>query len=265
MSFFEYNEDGLRMKKTATSTGTTECTLHGKNIVHMTRGSDSLHFLYDAQGKPAEVIYNGVAYRYLYNLQGDVVALIDGAGAKVVEYSYDAWGEPTGKTRSLASTLGTAQPFRYRGYVWDEETGLYYLRSRYYRPEWCRLLSADKLIKGNLYCYCENNPTNLADLNGLEAVAASSGFIAFETAGTVGADIVLSPFLSFLLIPILVFWPSTTCDDSYIFKDNYIYEGLEITLPSEMIDWGTLKKSNHILHGSRNQGVYIRNNCGIKQ
>ena len=62
-----------------------------------------------------------LAYGYLYNLQGDVVALVDGTGATVTEYSYDAWGKPTRKTGSLAGTLGTVQTFRYRGYVYDEE------------------------------------------------------------------------------------------------------------------------------------------------
>ena len=100
----------------------TNYTLHGTNIVHLTRGSDTLHFYYDAQNKPAIVIFNGTAYGYLYNLQGDVVALVNTGGTKVVEYTYDAWGMPISKTGTLASTLGTVQPFRYRGYVYDEET-----------------------------------------------------------------------------------------------------------------------------------------------
>ncbi|MBE5783236.1 MAG: hypothetical protein E7329_08000 [Clostridiales bacterium] len=52
---FEYNADGLRVKKIATSTGTTSYTLHGKNIVHLTNGQNTLHFFYDAAGKPAIV------------------------------------------------------------------------------------------------------------------------------------------------------------------------------------------------------------------
>ena len=115
----------------STTTGTTEYTLHGKNIVHMTQGASTLHFYYDAQSRPAVATYNGTDYAYLYSLQGDVIALVDGSGAKVVEYSYDAWGKPTGKTGTLSSTVGTVQPFRYRGYVYDKDTGLYYLRSRY--------------------------------------------------------------------------------------------------------------------------------------
>ena len=89
----------------------------------MTGGSNTLHFFYDAQNKPAVVLFNGTAYAYLYNLQGDVIALVDANGSKVVEYKYDAWGNPLSKTGTLATTLGTLQLFRYRGYVFDEEIG----------------------------------------------------------------------------------------------------------------------------------------------
>ena len=74
-----------------------------------------MHFFYDAQNKPAVVLFNGAAYAYLYNLQGDVIALVDANGSKVVEYKYDAWGRPLSKAGTLATTLGTLQPFRYRG------------------------------------------------------------------------------------------------------------------------------------------------------
>ena len=165
---FEYNEDGLRVKKTATSTGTTEYTLHGKNIVHMAQGSNTLHFYYDAQDKPSIVIFNGTSYGYLYNLQGDVVALVNGSGTKVVEYGYDAWGKPTSRTGTLANTLGKVQPFRYRGYVYDEETGDYYLRSRYYRAGWGRFVSADYVVNGNLFAFCDNKIISNIDPSGTE-------------------------------------------------------------------------------------------------
>ena len=97
----------------------------------MTSSSNTLHFFYDAQNKPAVVLFNGIAYAYLYNLQGDVIALVDANGSKVVEYKYDAWGNPLSKTGTLATTLGTLQPFRYRGYAYDEETCRYYLYNRY--------------------------------------------------------------------------------------------------------------------------------------
>jgi RHS repeat-associated protein len=70
---------------------------------------------------------------------------VNGSGTVVVEYAYDAWGKPMGVTGSMAGTLGAANPFRYRGYYYDSETGLYYLNSRYYNPEWGRLLCVDSI------------------------------------------------------------------------------------------------------------------------
>lgn len=118
----------------------------GRRIVHMTQGSNDLHFFYDAQNKPAMMRFNGTDYFYVYNLQGDVVAMIDANGTQMVEYHYDAWGNPVAKTGSMADTLGTVNPFRYRGCVYDEETGLYYLRSRYCNPAWKRFVNADEFI-----------------------------------------------------------------------------------------------------------------------
>ncbi|MDD6817574.1 MAG: hypothetical protein PUD88_03250, partial [Prevotellaceae bacterium] len=144
----------------------TNYTLHGKNVVHMTQGSNELHFFYDASNKPAIVEYNGTKYAYVHNLQGDIVAILDQSGNVVVQYTYDAWGRPISKIGTLANTLGTIQPFRYRGYVYDEETGLYYLRSRYYAPHWCRFTNADSVIVANLFVYCDNSPIILSDACG---------------------------------------------------------------------------------------------------
>ena len=119
------------------------------------------------------VTYNDVDYFYVYNLQGDVVALIDANGTQVVEYSYDAWGNPISKTGSLAATIGTLNPFRYRGYMYDEETGLYYLKERYYNPEWRRFVNSDsvlgivsKLKSHNCYEYCHSSPMVYGDSEG---------------------------------------------------------------------------------------------------
>ena len=168
---FVYNADGLRVQKTVNGVA-TKYTLHGKNVVHMTSGTDELHFFYDAQNRPAVVVYNGTAYAYVKSLQGDIVALLNGAGNVVVSYVYDAWGAPIGKSGSMAETLGSVQPFRYRGYVFDEETGLYYLRSRYYNPGWGRFVNADvligagKLLSHNLFAYCDNVPVSFSDKHG---------------------------------------------------------------------------------------------------
>ena len=122
---FTYDHNGMRIRKIVNGV-TTNYTLNGKNVVHMTQGSHDLHFFYDAQGKPGMVTYNDVDYFYVYHLQGDVVALIDANGTQVVEYGYDAWGNPISKSGSMVATLGTENLFRYREYVYDEETKLYY-------------------------------------------------------------------------------------------------------------------------------------------
>ena len=167
---FVYNADGLRVQKTVNGVA-TKYTLHGKNVVHMTSGTDELHFFYDAQNRPAVVVYNGVPYAYVKSLQGDVVAILDENGNAVVSYGYDAWGAPLWCTGELAETLGKVQPFRYRGYVFDEETGLYYLRSRYYNPRWGRFVNADgAIIQKNLFAYCSNGPIVGYDPSGFERV-----------------------------------------------------------------------------------------------
>ena len=59
--------------------------------------------------------------------------------------TYGPWGEACGMSGTLASTLGAINPLRYRGYVYDTETGLYYLNSRYYNPI-MRILTAGSSI-----------------------------------------------------------------------------------------------------------------------
>ena len=126
----------------------------------------------DASGNPIEVSYRPEGstttkfYYYVQNLQGDVIALVDSAnGNTVVTYTYDAWGNVLSTNGSLATTLGVLNPFRYRGYVYDTETRLYYLQSRYYDPNLGRFINADALastgqglIGNNMFAYCNNNP-----------------------------------------------------------------------------------------------------------
>ena len=140
-------------------------------LTEMTWGSNKLHFTYDSIG-PASVTYNGVKYFYLKNAQGDVTGLVNASGTQVVSYGYDPWGAPMSTDGTMASTLGTANPLRYRGYVYDEETELYYLRSRYYAALRSRMLNHDsRLFKNetfefNGYVYCMNNPIAYHDPSG---------------------------------------------------------------------------------------------------
>ena len=112
------------------------------------------------------------------NLQGDVVAIYNSAGTKIYTYEYDAWGNVirSTSTGSSAYTVGIRNPFRYRGYYYDTESGLYYLNSRYYNPDWGRFINADHadviaatpegLTDKNLFAYCDNNPITREDDDG---------------------------------------------------------------------------------------------------
>ena len=93
--------------------------------------------------------WNGQSYYYVKNLQGDIIGNLDSAGSQVVEYVYESWGEFAASYGSMAATLGELNPFRYRGYYYDAESGLYYLRSRYYDPETFRFLNADSIVSTN--------------------------------------------------------------------------------------------------------------------
>ena len=192
---YAYDENGLRTQKNVSGT-TTNYYYNGSILMSLVTGNDTLLFSYDASGKVVAVNYNGTYYYYLRNGQGDVVKLIDNSGATVVEYSYDTWGKQLSCTGSLASTLGALNPFRYRGYVYDEETQWYYLQSRYYNPEVCRFLSADSqidrnagIIGYNLYAYCANNPIIFQDDSGcgiLEKIIGFFEMMVFGGGGNIG-------------------------------------------------------------------------------
>ena len=168
---FTYDANGMRKTKTAGAT-TFTYTYNGSQLTQMTRGTDVLHFYYDASGIPVAFRYNNTTYFYVTTLQGDVLLILDEDGEIVVSYDYDAWGKILAIGGSMATTLGTLNPLTYRGYVYDHETGLYYLQSRYYNPEWGRFLNADALIStggllgNNMFAYCGNNPVSREDPTG---------------------------------------------------------------------------------------------------
>ena len=145
------------------------------NITEQTDGTNTIKFVYDSSGSPVYFTYNNATYYYEKNLQGDIVAILDGSGNTVVEYTYDIWGKLVSITGTLADTVGAINPLRYRGYYYDTETQLYYLQSRYYSPDLMRFISQDdpvfsnaqgQPLGSNLYVYCLNNPVMNDDLEG---------------------------------------------------------------------------------------------------
>ena len=164
---FTYDGQGRRLTKDGIS-----FSYDGNGRV--VKQSNGLEFFYDNTGV-AGVKYNNESYVYRKNVQGDIVAILDTTGKIVVKYTYDAWGNHAVEVFDTAcSTLATLNPFRYRGYYYDTETELYFLKTRYYDPEIGRFMTIDGIeyldpetINGlNLYAYCGNNPVMNVDPNG---------------------------------------------------------------------------------------------------
>jgi len=179
---YMYDADGLRIKKQHAINLSTEyliadgvtigeryCNPNGRLIY-------ALRYIFDENGSvcgymASEDEENWTEYYFIRNLQGDVLKVIrESDGAVVAEYTYDSWGNILSATGECASE----NPFRYRGYYYDSETGFYYLGSRYYDPALGRFINADGEISGiggdvlgyNLYAYCMNNPINMLDETG---------------------------------------------------------------------------------------------------
>ena len=168
---YTYDENGIRTSKTVNGKTTYYNTKDGV-ILSQTDGTDTLYFQYDTSGTPIGFIYNSTQYFYITNQMGDVLAINDTNGDIVANYEYDAWG----KVLTADTDIAKLNPIRYRGYYYDNETGYYYLQSRYYGPNICRFINADvynipqtskeDFAGNNLFAYCNNNSVNSIDLTG---------------------------------------------------------------------------------------------------
>ena len=187
---YTYDSNGLRTSKT-TGDDVTEYTYLGSSLVYQVTNKgqsdeESLYFYYDEAGiaafsyKSAEHPTDNGLYYYIRNPQGDILGIVDRTGTLIARYDYSAYGEyksvwmpeevPSAQIQRN-NRVRNANPFDYRGYYYDTETGLYYCQSRYYDPEVDRWLNADSVLIGiggdfrgnNLFTYCINNPVNFCD------------------------------------------------------------------------------------------------------
>ena len=189
---YGYNADGIRTFKEVYDANNGDTTRHeyilsGSQIIKETVfvnnvESYTLVYLYDEIGAPIGYRYrtpsyaSGVFDGYFFekNLQGDIIAVYSQSGTKLISYIYDAWGSAsTAYLNGGSSTAATLNPFRYRGYYFDNETGFYYLNSRYYDPAIGRFINADGYVStgqgvlgNNMFAYCGNNPVNRVDPTG---------------------------------------------------------------------------------------------------
>ena len=215
LSRFEYDYRGLRSLKVDASGLTHEYFYDGERLVgeDVRDGSSTvrkLRYFYDLDGLCALRVIVGDTksdYVCIRNPLGDIVALSEGSSIKVT-YVYDAWGnhkayDQYGVENTSPSFIGNVNPFRYRGYYFDSDTSLYYLRARYYDPEIGQFISPDDVrymnfesIGGlNLYAYCNYNPVNYSDGSGhmavvvalliMGAIGATAGFAAQSISDTI--------------------------------------------------------------------------------
>ena len=205
---YTYGADGIRTGKTVTdASGTTtyQYTTQNGQIARQswTAGGTAyqMDFIYDAAGRPLAMYYrskaagqadfNGDSYYYETNHQGDVTGLYkityDAAtkalkATRVASYEYDAWGNVTYST----GTMAKINPLKYRGYYHDVESGFYYLQSRYYDPAIGRFINADGyastgegFLGYNMFAYCNNDPVNATDSTGTRLTNDAGGGFAF--------------------------------------------------------------------------------------
>ena len=178
---YTYNIDDLRTEKKNNKTGEVTAYQMTDGVIAAQTTKDSagkvknkMVFTYDSNDSIIAMRYNGTQYFYQKNGQDDIIGIVDGGGKVVVQYSYDSWGKLLDITGDTA--LGNANPFRYRSYYYDNETGFYYLGGRYYDAEVGRFINADTtelltatpagLTDKNLYAYCDNNPVVRKDEGG---------------------------------------------------------------------------------------------------
>ena len=178
---YTYDVDGLRTSKSVPNIDLEHKYYYvGSRLQYEDRGnSNALWYFYDADGTPSGIRFRnngGVVsdYYFVCNWRGDVIQIYNTAGELVSTYDYDAWGNVTAhETDKDTYGITNINPIRYRGYYYDTETGMYYLKSRYYDPAVKRFLNADgyvatgqSILGNNMFSYCDNNPVNREDSTG---------------------------------------------------------------------------------------------------
>lgn len=169
MNSYEYKYDttGLRTQKIGPN-GTTRYHLDSSGrIVAESDGSDQVKAQIIWGNKALARKVDGQYYYYIYNGHGDVIQMISESGTIVNSYKYDEWGNTLFKQEVVQNDL------KYCSEPFDDETGLYYLRARYYDPSIGRFISKDSVegdvknpLSLNLYTYCANDPIGLFDPSG---------------------------------------------------------------------------------------------------
>ncbi len=171
---FSYNDEGVRTRKTINGVE-TKYYLFGSQIMSEKTDTRTIVYIYDATYSPIGMMYRENNYAenvfdvfwFEKNILGDVIAVYNSSGTKLVTYTYtDSWGNHTvSYSNGGGSTGAIYNPFRHRSYYYDTDLEMYYLESRYYDANTCRFISPynNPVIEqgtpeANAYSYCFNDP-----------------------------------------------------------------------------------------------------------
>ena len=181
---YTYNSNGLIIKKVLgywyaddrdSEEYTTKYYYDGEKLITEIGPRNRLDFLYDENGILYGLIKDSSRkYFYIRDFMSNILGLVDDSGNIVVKYKYDAYGNRISITDTSGCDLGNINPFRYKGYYYDDDVEMYYCKSRFYVPSWHRWLNSDSInylepkniTSLNLFTYCNNNPVMYVDENG---------------------------------------------------------------------------------------------------
>lgn len=181
---YKYNDNRIRTEKIVNGEK-TQYLLDDDIVILEIKGNDVFYYEYNENDELIGFKYNDEQYYYTKNGQNDIIGILNNNFEKIITYEYDSWGklisikdEQGNDITNDTNSIGYKNPYRYRGYRYDNETDLYYLQSRYYDPEIGRFISADDLLatscgvlEHNMYVYCNNNPINQMDSSGDISIA----------------------------------------------------------------------------------------------
>ena len=181
---YTYNSNGLIIKKVLgywyaddrdSEEYTTKYYYDGEKLITEIGPRNRLDFLYDENGILYGLIKDSSRkYFYIRDFMSNILGLVDNSGNILVKYKYDAYGNRISITDTSGCDLGNINPFRYKGYYYDDDAQMYYCKSRFYVPSWHRWLNSDSIsylepkniTSLNLFTYCNNNPVMYVDENG---------------------------------------------------------------------------------------------------
>ena len=159
---YKYLPNGYRYSKTVGST-TKGFLWDGDNVAGETDSKGNVTKMY-FYGK--DMLLDDSGNNYIYDIHGSVTSIVNSGGAKSAEYEYNAFGKDESET-----STSTSNPWQYCGEYRDEESGLIYLRNRYYDCETGSFINEDPARSGiNWYSYCNGNPVMFCDPLGLENI-----------------------------------------------------------------------------------------------